>query len=282
MGAPGIIASIALVLFLPWMAWGPWAGSVAVVCWVAIGLGTLTRRGEQALLEVVAKWEPIDLAEAVGQSPVQRLRQSLSDGLDQFTFYREPSSKEPNALCLGGSSVGLTRSFLELCDQGVLGEDEIVAVLMHEVEHHRGGALRWSGMSAWFQLPYLTVSSIGRSAVTQLVAERPWLAWGLPVVAVLVAAAALSALPVLMVAVVIVTLLLVFGALPVMAGGLSQAEEFRADAAAADRGCASGLVEYLSRYPVLDQNWWQRACDTHPAPSARIARLNKHPGPDSG
>jgi STE24 endopeptidase len=74
------------------------------------------------------------------------------------------TTRVPNAYANGGRSVAITSRAVEDYEFDRLPEDQLVAVLVHELGHHATGATRLMLLVSWLTAPW----SLARSLLTDL------------------------------------------------------------------------------------------------------------------
>jgi STE24 endopeptidase len=187
------------------------------------------------------------------------------------------AAQMPNAYAAGGRSVAVTTRVLQEHESGWLPEEELVAVLVHELGHHATGATRPMLLLSWLTAPWRLTRRVltgvastlaGRQpqarrvvvavagltvAVTHAVQQGRWMVGG--VLAFVGAAAVLC---------------------PVVDAAISRQSEFDADRFAADHGLALELAAALRRLdggPSAGSAWPRRLLASHPTPDRRITAL---------
>lgn len=261
-----------------------WVGaSIAAVLWLAGSLIALARPGERWFLEI-SKWHPIQLEREFGTGVRDELEAVVGKPqLTAYDFYVIDLDL-PTALAVGGHSIGVTTLLLDLYRNDRILQEHVVAVLLHEMGHHRRGSIRFAALETYLVLPW-TWTRILIKALTAGAAE----ALRSSVIAVVFLGLALIlALQVLQVLVrphlvLVVTTATVSAAavllLAALHGSLSRAEELRADAFAAAHGYGPSLIAYLQ---WIDHNaqetppsWWSRLARSHPPIGERITHLEQ-------
>lgn len=252
-----------------------WIGTtVALLGWIALGLGALSTAGEREVVITLLGWEPIDLDEAVGFDATARLERVTGLSLAGFSFYLAAGWEGPNAYATGGRSVGLTPDFVAASNgpEAALDPDEVVAILTHEVGHHQGRYMRGSAMVTFLRRPYDLVRLWSTAVLRDVVQTNP-LAGLLLCAGLLLSPLILWVIsPTLFVCGVAVAVLL-FGVLPLLGGVLSRAEECRADEYAIECGQGTALINGLQRFEEAPLTWWQQMTASHPRIPARCAHI---------
>jgi Zn-dependent protease with chaperone function len=166
-----------------------------------------------------------------------------------------------NAAAGGGRLVFVTRGALRLPDE------ELAAVLAHELGHHRDGLPVVTALIWWARLPAVPIRAIAqalRLAILRVGARlRPPLGW--------------LALPLELVVLLIqLNLLWLVYAAEIVNAWLGRMSEHRADRHAAEWGYAAPLAAALRTMSrPMTQTRLQRLLDEHPPAASRLQRLEE-------
>ncbi len=274
---PAAVGSLLLLLVLLG-GLGPWEGPV-LLAWLAGGAATLTRPGERAAVRLCCGFRRPTSAQADALRPVWTAaisRAGIPAG-DVDLYVKR--AVEPNGYTVGRRSLAVSSGLLELFLARRLGDDQIVAVLVHELGHHATGATRYTPASSWLAAPWriasrlvigIPLAILGRRqpkpllalvltvavvrGVQQLIAQHQWAP------ALLLATTAAGAV-----------------VCPLADAALSRGSEYAADRYAADRGAGSQLAVALravERRPER-RGWAGRALATHPGTDRRVEALSR-------
>src|SRR3712207_2409126 len=152
----------------------------------------------------------------------------------------------PNAYAAGGRSVAVTSRVLEDHKFGRLPEDQLVAVLVHELGHHATGATRPMLLLSFLAAPWRLAASLLTGLASILAGRQPRRGVAIVVVAGL-AVAVMRALPQgdWLVGGVLALVQLAAALCPLAEAAISRQSEFAADRFAADHGLALELAAAL-------------------------------------
>lgn len=173
---PAVAASAGLVTLMGWSLgqgrW--WVTSGLVLAWLALGLVALTTSGERFMVGMMfPKWEPItDLDRRVGFPVREQVAALTGRDVNALEVYAATEMEGPNAFAVGGRTVGLTPEFLDLCQNSDVGDDEVVAVLAHELGHH-GSGTRGSAALTWLCRPYDLLVLFILGVIAEMVRQHP-------------------------------------------------------------------------------------------------------------
>ncbi len=139
-GTPAMLGSL-LLLLIAFGALGRWAGLV-LLGWAACGAVTLTRVGERIAVRAACRFHSPSPAQAAALQPpwAAALRMSGTAAVDVDLYVQH--DRRPNAHAAGGRSVAVTSRVVEDYQAGRLPEDQMVAVMVHELGHHAIRATR--------------------------------------------------------------------------------------------------------------------------------------------
>jgi STE24 endopeptidase len=187
------------------------------------------------------------------------------------------SARAPNAYAAGGRSVVVTSGAVEDYKSGRLPEEQLVAVLVHELGHHALGATRTMLLVSWLTAPWRMARSL-LSDLASVLAGRQSRRGALIAVVVGLAVAVTRTLRQgqWMVGGVLVFVGLAGVLCPLAAAAISRRAELAADRFAADHGLA---LELAAAVHALDDGhrsaggWAQRLLASHPTSEERIRAL---------
>jgi STE24 endopeptidase len=146
-GTPAMLGSL-LLLLVAFGALDPWAG-LLLLGWAACGAVTMTRPGERVAVRAACRfYSPSPALAAALQPPwAAALRMSGTAAIDVDLYVQH--DRRPNAYAAGGHSVAVTSRVVEDYQAGRLPEDQMVAVLVHELGHHATRATRSMLLVVW-------------------------------------------------------------------------------------------------------------------------------------
>ena len=161
-----------------------------------------------------------------------------------------------NAAAGGGRLIFVTRGALRLPDE------QLAAILAHELGHHRDGFPVVTAIIWWARIPAVPIRAAARFLrlmIVRVVGRLRWLAIPLEVAVLLIQ----------------LNLLWLVYAAEVLNAWLGRISEFRADHHAASWGYAPSLVAALETMgaPQRQQTRVQRLLDEHPPTISRLQRL---------
>ncbi|MCV2489781.1 M48 family metalloprotease [Geodermatophilus sp. YIM 151500] len=272
---PAMIGSL-LLLSVVFGALGRWAGLVLLV-WVACGAALVTRVGERIAVRAACRFRSLSPAQAVAlQRPWSTALRMTGTAAGAVELYVQPA-QVPNAYATGGRSVAVTSRVVEDHKSGRLPEDQLVALLVHELGHHATRATRPMLLVSLLAAPWRLAARLLTGIGLALSGRQPRRGLILAIVAG-VAVAVTRALfqGQVLAGGVLTAVALASVVCPLADAAVSRRAEFAADRFAADHGLASQLVSALS---ALDDarragpGWPARLLASHPTTGRRISAL---------
>ncbi|WP_336031692.1 M48 family metalloprotease [Geodermatophilus sp. FMUSA9-8] len=258
--APAVLGSSLLTLAS--VPLGPWAALFPLV-WVASAAVLLTRVGERIAVRGAYRFGRPSAVQAVVLQPAwaTALRMTGTAAGDVELYVQ--AARVPNAYAAGGRSVAVTSRAVEDCKSGRLSENQLVAVLVHELGHHASGATRPMLLVSWLAAPWRVARNL-LIALASVLAGRQSQRGAMVAVVVGLAVAVTRTLHQgqWMVGGVLVFLGLAVVLCPLADAAISRRAEFVADRFAADHGLALQLAAALG---AMD--------DGQPAASGRLRLL---------
>jgi STE24 endopeptidase len=183
----------------------------------------------------------------------------------------------PNAYAAGGCSVAVTSRVVEDYQVGRLPEDQLVAVLVHELGHHATGAARPMLFVSFLAAPWRLAASLLTGLASVVAGRQPRRGVAVVVAAGLTVAVSRALLQgQWLVGGVLAFVGLAAGLCPLADAAISRQSEFAADRFAADHGLALGLAAALQ---AMDDGrrgacgWPRRLLASHPTAEQRIRAL---------
>ncbi len=272
--APAVIGSL-LLLTLASGALGRWAG-LLLLAWAA-GAGVLmTRVGERITVRAACRFHRPSPAQAAALQPAWatalRMTGTAAGGVELYV----QNARVPNAYAAGGRSVAVTSRVLEDYGSGRLPEDQLVALLVHELGHHATGAARPMLLVSILAAPWRLTASLLTGLASILAGRQPRRGRVIVVVAGVVVAVARALLQgQWMVGGVLALVRLAAVFCPLADAAISRQSEFAADRFAADHGLALDLAAALSAIDDAQGSpgWPERLLASHPTTSRRIHAL---------
>ena len=187
------------------------------------------------------------------------------------------TARAPNAYAAGGRSIAVTSRVVEDYESGRLPENQLVAVLVHELGHHATGATRPMLLVSWLAAPWRVARNLLIDLASILAGRRSRRGALIALVVGLVVAATRALHQgQWMLGGVLVFLGLAVVLCPLADAAISRRAEFAADRFAADHGLALELAAALH---ALDdgqraaRGWSQRLLASHPTSEQRIHAL---------
>ena len=281
---PAIIGSGLLMLVLcGWMA--RWEGP-ALLFWLAGSLVTMTRVGERIVLRVGFAWRRPTDVQAVRLIPLwfQALRRCGIDPRDVDLYVRH--SGDSNAFAGGARSVAVTTGLLAAFRAGRLTDDQLVAVLVHELGHHASRGNRYGLVTLWLTAPWRLATRMVVGIASAFARPLPSRALAVVIVAGIAVATGQSVqAKQWSIALVLTGVTLAAVLCPVVDAALSRRSEFDADRYAEGAGVGPELASALQilgsrhlRRPGLAS----RLLTRHPTTLRRTAELARRQSEPQG
>ncbi len=273
--APAMTGGL-LVLILASGAFNGWAGLLPLA-WAACAGAATTRVGERMTVRAVYGFLRPSPVQATALAPAwSTALQVTGTAADDVDLYVQ-NARALNGYAAGGRSVAVTSRVLEDYHSGRLPEDQLVAVLVHELGHHATEATRPILLVSWLTAPWRWAARLLTGLASVLAGRQP--EGGAMII--LVAGLAVAVTRTLHQGQWMVGGVLVFVALstvlcPLADAAISRRAEMAADLFAADHGLASELATALH---ALDdghrapRGWSRRFLASHPTPDQRIRGL---------
>lgn len=272
------------------------AVQVAIVCallgryailgllgWLAVGFVLLTRRAERAAVRAVYRYRVPAGPDVEWLSSLQTCAEHRCEVRPGRLNWYVRDDPQPNAFAAGRCSVAVTTGFLQLLQNGRLGHDEAVAVVIHEIGHHATRATRYGLLAEWLCWPWrVTYRTVMRLGGAMPYAEAGMLLLPLVFVIAIVQTAKLDAPPEQLVPVLALLATLAMGIFiaPVLDAVFARASERAADRYTTQRGVGPDLAAALHQVgPCQPSGLLGRLHHTHPATDSRLARLTSTPAP---
>jgi STE24 endopeptidase len=280
--APAMVGSLLLLLVLL-AGLGRWEG-LLLLGWLGSGAMVLRPSGERLAVRIACGFRRPTADQMALLSPVwavalQRAGTSAGD-VDLYVQHRD----EPNAYAAGGRSVAVTSGVLAEFLARRLGEEQMTALLVHELGHRATKATQLGLMSAWLASPWRLTARIMTGVAMSLTGARRQPRFLLAVVAaaeVIVAVAQAVAQQQWPVAFLIGGIATAAVGCPLVDAAVSRRSEYAADRFAAQQGVGPDLVDALR---ALDRGTCCRRSPTarflasHPSMSRRIKALTAYSG----
>lgn len=272
--APAVLGSSLLMLaFVPL---GQWAALLPLL-WAASAAVLLTRVGERTAVRGAYRFRRPSPAQAVALqtawATALRVIGTAAGGVELYV----QAARVPNAYAAGGRSVAVTSRVVEDYKSGRLSEDQLVAVLVHELGHHASGATRPMLLVSWLAAPWRVARNL-LIALASVLSGRHSQRGAMVAVVVGLAVAVTRTLHQgqWMVGGVLVFLGLALVLHPLAEAAISRRAEFAADRFAADHGLALELATALytlEEGQSATSGWSQRLLASHPTLEQRIHAL---------
>jgi STE24 endopeptidase len=270
-----VIGSL-LLLMLTSGALGRGSG-LLVLTWAACAAVVTTPVGERMTVRVAYRFHrpSAGQAAALQQAWATALRVAGTAAGDVELYVQ--TAKASNAYAAGGRSVAVTSRAVEDYEWGRLPDDQLVAVLVHELGHHATGATRTMLLVSWLTAPWRVAASLLTGLASILVGRQPRPgALTVGVVGLTVAVTRTLHQGQWMVGGVLAFVGLAAVFCPLADAEISRRAELAADRFAADHGLALELAAALH---TLDdghraaRGWSRRLLASHPTSAQRIRAL---------
>ena len=237
----------------------------------------MTRIGERITVRAACRFRSPSPVQVVAlQRPwVAALRMTGTAAGDVELYVQ--TAQVPNAYAAGGRSVAVTSRVVEDYRAGRLSEDQMVAVLVHELGHHATRATRPMLLALWLAMPWRLAARL-LTGIGLALSGRPARRGLIMVIAAGVAVAVTRALyqGQVLVGGVLAFVGLAAVLCPLADAAISRQSEFAADRFAADHGLALELAAALH---AMDDGrsaacgWPRRLLASHPTSDQRIHEL---------
>ena len=272
---PAMIGSLLLVSVVLG-ALGQWT-ELLVLGWVACGAVMVTRVGERITVRAACRFRSPSPAQAAAlQRPWVAALRMTGTAAGAVELYVQ-TAQVPNAYAAGGRSVAVTSRVVEDYQTGRLPEDQLVAVLVHELGHHATGAARPMLLVSFLAAPWRLAASLLTGLASILAGRLPRRGMVVVVVAALAVAVTRALLQgQWMVGGVLAVLGVAAVLCPLADAAVSRRSEVAADRFAADHGLALELAAALH---AMDDGrrtacgWSRRLLASHPTSEQRIRAL---------
>jgi STE24 endopeptidase len=284
--APAVLGSLLLVTLVS-VTLGP-VGLLLPLVWAAGAAGLMTRAGERMIVRAACGFRPPIPAQAAALRPAWSTALAVTGTVDGDVELYVQTARAPNAYAAGGRSVAVTSRVVEDHVTGRLPEDQVVAVLAHELGHHATGATRPMLLLTCLTAPWRGTASALAVLANILAGRHPRRGLGIVVLAGL-AVAGFRALQQgrWMPGGVLVVVGLAAVLVPLANAAISRQSEYAADRFAAAHGLA---IELTAALRVLNgghrgPRGWSRLWLTHPTVEQRIKALQTAiigQGPEGG
>jgi STE24 endopeptidase len=273
--APAVIGSL-LILLLASTALGRWS-VLLLLTWAACAAAVTSGVGERMVVRAAYGFRRPSARQAAALQPAwaTALRVTGTRAGDVELYVQ--TARMPNAYAAGGRSVAVTTRVLQDYESGRLPEEELVAVLVHELGHHATGATRPMLLLSWLAAPSRLTAKVLTGVASTLAGRQPRPGLAVVVVAGLVVAV-VHALQQgqWMVGGGLAFVGLAAVLCPVADAAISRRSEFAADRFAGDHGLARELAAALQ---VMDdgrrvvRGWAPQLLVSHPTLEQRIDAL---------
>jgi STE24 endopeptidase len=269
---PTLLGSVlVLVVAFGWL--GAWSGLV-LLGWLLVAVALLCRPIERIAVRLAYRYRPLNSREAALLDPLHR--QALArcglpvHAVDWYVHQRMPGV---NACVVGGRSVALSAGLVDALARARLSQPQAVAILTHELGHHRDRATHYGLSIAWLGLPWRLAAASFATLLRAIVRHAPTARASLvlvPVVGVIAAVQlgqhhAWAALAML------VGLGFIVAVQPLAQAAISRASERAADDYTARLGSGPDLAAVLQRGQARHRT--ARWLATHPRLADRLDRL---------
>ncbi|UOY03172.1 M48 family metalloprotease [Blastococcus sp. PRF04-17] len=272
---PAVIGSLPL-LGLASTALGRWSG-LLLLAWAACAAAVITGVGERMTVRAAYGFRRPGARQAAALQPAwaTALRVTGTEAGDVDLYVQMAGM--PNAYAAGGRSVAVTTRVLQDYELGRLPEDLLVAVLVHELGHHAGGATRPMLLISWLAAPWRLTTRFLTGLANTLAGRQPRPRPAVAVFAGLVVAVTHALQQGQWMVVGVLAFVGLAAVLcPSVEASISRRSEFAADRFTADHGLALGLAAALRAMDDGQRGtcgWARRLLASHPTPDRRITAL---------
>ncbi len=273
--APAVIGSLLLLMLISG-ALGRGSG-LLLLTWAACAAAVTTGVGERMTVRAAYGFHQPSPGQAAALQPAwaTALRVTGTQAGDVELYVQ--TARMPNAYAAGGRSVAVTSRVLLDYESGGLPEEQLVAVLVHELGHHATGVTRSTLLLSWLTAPWRLTSRVLTGVASTLAGGQPR-----PGLAVVVVAGVVVAVTRALkqgqwtVGGVLAFFALAAVLCPTVDAAISRRSELAADRFAADHGLALELAAVLRAMDdggrVL-RGWAPRLLASHPISEKRIDAL---------
>jgi STE24 endopeptidase len=273
--APAVIGSL-LLLTLASGGLGRWAG-LLLLTWAVCAAVLMTRVGERVTVRVACRFRSPSPVQAAVLKPAWATALQVTGAAAGAVELYVQTARVPNAYAAGGRSVAVTSLVLEDYESGRLPEDQLVAVLVHELGHHATGAARPMLLVSFLAAPWRLAASLLTGLASILAGRQPRRGVAVVVVAGVVMAVARALHQGQWVAGGVLAFVGLAALLcPLADAALSRRSEIAADRFAADHGLALELAAALHAIDDgrgVAAGWSRRLLASHPTAEQRICAL---------
>lgn len=273
--APAMIASLLLLTVLfGWL--GRWEAAV-LLGWLASGALASIPLGERIVVRAGCGFRRPCASEAAALAPLwaAAIRQAGTVATDVDLYVQR--CERANAYAAGARSVAVTTGVLRHFEEHRLSEEQVVAVLGHELGHYATRASRWGLVALWLAAPWrLALRLLVRIELTLCGWQpRPLLALVMCAGVVVAVVRAVTQRDWMVAGVLLgVTALTVL--CPLTDAAVSRRAEWAADRFAADHGLArplAGALRAIHGDHYTGSGWPRRVLASHPEVERRIDAL---------
>jgi STE24 endopeptidase len=269
---PTLLGSVlVLVTGFGWL--GSWSALI-LLGWLLIAAGLLCRPIERIAVRLAYSYRPLTSREAAQFDPLRRLALARCGlQVDAVDWYVHQKMTGVNGCAAGRRSVAVSAGLVDALAGGRLSQPQAVAILTHELAHHRDRATRYSLMIAWLAAPWRLAAAIFAGLLRAIMRHVPTARASLvlvPVVGV-IAAVQLAQHHAWFALTMLVGLALIVAVEPLAQAAISRASERAADDYTARLGSGPDLAAALQRGQVTDRTVPWLA--THPRLADRVNRL---------
>jgi STE24 endopeptidase len=260
-----------LVTAFGWL--GAWSGLI-LLGWLLAAAALLWRPIERAAVRLAYRYRPLTSREAALLDPLHRhALDRCGLPVHAVDWYVHRAMTGVNACAAGGRSVAVSAGLVDALAGGRLRRQQAVAILTHELAHHRDRATRYGLAVAWLAAPRRLAAAIFTKLLRAIVRNVPTARAALvlvPVVGV-IAAVQLAQHHAWLALAMLVGLAFIVAVQPLAQAAVSRASERAADDYTAQLGAGPDLAAALQRGQVTHRTAPWLA--THPPLADRLDRL---------
>jgi Zn-dependent protease with chaperone function len=270
---PTLLGSVlVLVTGFGWL--GSWSGLI-LLGWLLIAAALLSRPVERIAVRLVYSYRPLTSREAAQLDPLRRLALARCGlPVDAVDWYVHRTMPGVNGCAAGRRSVAVSSGLVDALARGRLSQAQAVAILTHELTHHRDRATRYGLMIAWLSAPWRLAAAVFAGLLRAIVRHVPTARASLvlvPVVGV-IAAVQLAQHHAWFALTMLIGLGFIVAVQPLAQAAISRASERAADDYTARLGSGPDLAAALQRGPLSDRTVPWLA--THPRLADRLDHLH--------
>ncbi|MCU1620675.1 MAG: rane protein of unknown function [Modestobacter sp.] len=170
--SPAMLSSLLVLVLVAAGALGGWALPRALT-WVSCGAIALTRAGERVAARAAVGFRRPSPPQAAVLQPLWSAALISAGAPAEGVELYVQRARKLNAYATGGRSVAVTSRGLDDHRAGRLSDDQVVAVLVHELGHHATGARRPMLFAMWLAAPWRAAARLLADLEAHSLVVRP-------------------------------------------------------------------------------------------------------------